>query len=350
MESINNPANTSSPVPYSQPLPDATTKPSIFKAATVQMLVSQPAGTVLAAHKKMPAPLAEAGTALANRKTELNSSACSVSNYEPQSGPQYRLNDRKETSSGAVWELDKSIKIRGVDYEKWPLQLSPAQVKAYFESGRAVILNTTPDSPDAQPAAQQDSRRPIPNLDLLLPESDTRRSWFDYFYRHPGQVVEDALAQAFGTEGARYLRNQLDQLSTDNEQVQQWKEVCKLLSAQATSSFPYRPSPNSPTEGKGENIILEMMFIQENTEEDPATNGKARRWRIKMGNFLKNAGLDGDLAYIERRIETYRGGFNAMDQSVLDGAVQFFLTTTQARQLFTSLRLFVTGQVSGSIE
>ena len=351
MEPVNNSPDTASLVPHGPHLPDANAKVPTFKAATVQMLVSQPEA-VLSTLKKTPDPLTEASTTLPNRKTELPPSARSESNYESKFGPVYTLNDGKKTASDPVWELDESTEIRGVNFGQWPLKLSVEQVRAYIESGRANVLNNVPDIPD-----QQESSRPIPSLELRLPETDTRRSWLEYFDKHPGQLVEDGLAQAFGPEGARYLRDQLDQLSTGNEQVQQWQEICKLLSLRATSGLPYRPSQDSPKAGKGEKIILEMMFVQENVNKlintyygPTVINTKARNWRIKMGNFLKNAGIDGDLAYLERWITVYRGGGIPKSQLVDPGSVQFFLTTTQTRQLFTSLRSFVMDQVSGSIE
>lgn len=335
MESIISPRESSSL--YNQPPPEAVSQLPNFKAATVQLLVQQP---VLL---KTSAPLTDAGTTLANRRTEFSTSTRCTGNSQQQFGPQYRFNDGKEMASGPVWELDTSIVISGVDYAKWPLQLSTKQVKAYYESGRATVLNTVPGNP----AIQQDSRCTIPSLELLLPENDTGNSWRIFFDMHPERLIEDALAQAFGTEGASYLRCQLDQLSTENEQVQQWKEVSEMLSAQSTCSFPYRPSPNSPEEGKGDDIIFEMMFRQ-NEKESPS-NTKAKTWRKKMDNFLKSAGIDGDLACKVRRVERPRG-FNARNESVGGGTVQYFLTVTQARQLFTALRSFVTGQVSGSKE
>lgn len=339
MQSTINPNKSSSLSLYRQSPPEVISQLPKFQAATVQLLVQQP---VLL---NPSAPLTDAGTKLPNRTTELanGSTEFSTSTHctgdsQQQFGPQYRFNDGKKMASGPVWELDTSIVISGVDYAKWPLQLSTEQLKAYYESGRATILNTTLGNP----AVQQDSSCTIPSLELLLPENATKESWNDFFFMHPERVVEDALVQAFGTDGARYLRDQLDQFNPDNEQVQQWKEISKMLSAQKTCSFPYVSKPNSPREGSGKDIILEMMFIQDN---ELRTNQIARDWRVKMGNFLKNAGIDGDLAYKEWRIINFRG-FNAANEIVDGGSVQYFLTVTQARQLFTALRSFVTGQVS----
>ena len=344
MESIINPTESSSLISYNQPPSEAISKLTKFKAATVQLLVSQPDPALF----KKPKPITDSDTALANRRTDFSTASRRTGNYEPQFGPQYRFNDSKKMATGPVWELDRSIVINGVDYAKWPQQLSTEQVTAYYESGRATVLNTVPGNP----AVQQDSRHTTPSLELLLPENATKDSLEAFFKIHPERVVEDALAQAFGTEGARYLRYQLDQLSTENEQAQQWKEVSEMLSNQDTCSFPYKPSRNSPEEGKGHDIIFEMMFIQDK-EKPPAqrspTNERAYAWRKKMGNFLESVGIDGDLACKVRSIIRYRG-FNAMHQSVSEGSVQYFLTATQVLQLFKALRSFVTGQLSASKE
>ena len=338
MESIS-PKNPLSLISHKPPASPSAASLTKLKAATVQLLVSQPD----AARFKTAPPLADAGTTLAIRKTEHSTSSRPLGNDERQFGPQYRFNADKEMPSGPVWELDSNTIIGGVDYGRWPQQLSPAQIEAYFQSGRAIVLNTVPDNP----AIQQDSRRTVPNLKLLLPENATKASWLTFLKLHR---EEDALAQAFGTEGARYLRCQLDQLSTENEQVQQWKKVSKMLSKQSTCSFPYNPSINSPMAGKGEDIIFEMMFIQDE-EKKPCdrlpTNERARKWRKKMDDFLKSIGVDGHIACAVRRVDCLRG-FNAMNQKVEGGSVQHFLTMTQVRQLFTALRSFVTGQVSDS--
>ena len=350
--------NTNSlPVANSRPHSDASTKATFNKAGTIQLLAPQP-GAELTAHGKMPAPLTNDGTTLENRTVEFTTSTLSVSNNEQQSGPLYKRNVRKGTTSGIIWELDESSTIKGVNYEQWPSQLSLAEMEAYFESGRAEVLSTICDELADQQAGlvgaplvalpsvekATDSKRPMPSLELLLPESNEKSTWLDFFEEDLLRVAEDSLAQAFGAEGARYIRTQLDQFSTDNEQVQQWVEICELLRARATCTFPYIAKSGSPEEGKGENIIFEMMFVQDGAP----TIEKAIEWRTKMRDFLKNAGIDGKLAFKIR--SGTRGGFVAENEGVSPGSVQLFLTTNQTRQLFTSLRSFVTGQVSGSIE
>ena len=357
--------NTNSlPVANSRPLPEASTKATFNKAGTIQLLAPQP-GAELTAHGKMPAPLTNDGTTLENRKVELTTSTLSVGNNEQQPGPLYKRNDRKEATSGVVWELDESTTIRGVNYEQWPSQLSLADMEAYFESGRAEVLSTICDeSADQQaglvgaplvalPSVEKatDSKRPMPSLELLLPESNEKSTWLDFFEEDSRRVAEDSLVQAFGAEGARYIRTQLDQFSTGNEQVQQWKEICELVRFRATCSLPYIAKIGSPGKGRGENIIFEMMFVQKDKNTSAyEKNEKAEEWQTKMHDFLKNAGIDGELASHRHHIESYRGGYVAENESGLGGAVQFFLTTNQTRQLFTLLRSFVTGQVSGSIE
>lgn len=336
----------------------AGTKSTLVKAGIVQLWASQPSAA-LTAHGKTPAPSTDVGTTLASRKTESTTSALSVGNNEQLPGPLYKRNDRKGTTSGVVWELDESIKIRGVDFEQWPSKLSSAEIEAYFESGNATVLSTICDEPTdeqaglvALPSAEKvtDSKRPMPSLKILLPESNEKSTWLKFF-KDPRRVDGDSLVQAYGAEGARYIRSQLDQFSTDNEQVQQWKEICELLRTRATCALPYISKPSSPSKGRGENIIFEMMFVQKDKDASAyEKNVKAEEWQKKMHDFLKNAGIDGELASHRRHIESYRGGFVAKNESVLGGAVQFFLTTSQTRQLFTLLRSFVTGQVSGSIE
>ena len=369
-----NAKNTNSlPVANSRPLSDASTKATFNKAGIIQLLAPQP-GAALTAHGKTPAPLINDGTTLEDRKVELTTSTLRVGRNEQQPGPIYKRNDHKETTSGVVWELDKSIKIRGVDFAQWPSQLSVADMEAYFESDRAKVLCHICDEPTDQeeglmgaplvavPSVEKvtDSKRPMPSLKLLLPEANEKSTWLKFFEEDDRRVAEDSLVQAFGATGARYIRAQLDQFSTDNEQVQKWEEICELLRARATCTLPYTPKSGSPSEGKGENIIFEMMFVQndeddEDDEDDEPTtdyekNEKAEEWCTKMRDFLKNAGIDGKLAFHIHYIETTRGGFVAENESSLGGAVQFFLTTNQTRQLFTLLKSFVTGQVSDSIE
>ena len=357
---MQNVSNTNSPlVSTSGSHSVAGTKSTLVKAGIIQLWTPQPSAA-LTAHGKTPAPLTDVGTTLASRKTEPTTSALSVGNDEQQPGPLYKRNDRKETTSGVVWVLDKSIKIRGVDFEKWPPQLSLAEIEAYFESGNATVLSTICDEPTdeqaglmALPSVEKvtDSKRPMPSLKLLLPESNDQSTWLKFFKENPRRVDEDSLVQAFGAEGARYIRSQLDQFSTGNEQVQQWKEICELVRFRATCSLPYIAKTGSPSKGRGENIIFEMMFVQKDKNASAyEKNDKAKEWQTKMHDFLKNAGIDGELASHRRYIESYRGGFVAENESGLGGAVQFFLTTNQTRQLFTLLRSFVTGQVSGSIE
>ena len=337
----------------SQPLSDASARATQVKAANVQLWAPQP-GAALTAPGKTPAPLTNVGTPLEDREIEPTTSALSVGSNEQQPGPLYKRNDRKETASGTVWELDKSIMIKGVDFAQWPPQLSPAQIGTYFESGRATVLSTICDEPtEQQPglmgaplaASPTDSNRPMPSLELLLPKSNEKPTWLKYFLNDSRRVNEDALAQAFGAEGAQYIRSQLDQFSTGNEQAQQWEEICELLGARATCTFPYIARSRSPEQGKGENIIFEMMFVQKGNSP---TNRVAEEWLTKMHDFLKNAGIDGKLAFRVR--EVTRGGLVAAGEGVYPGSVQFFLTTNQTRQLFTLLRSFVTGQVSGSTE
>ena len=353
---MQNISNTNSPfVSTSGSHSVAGTKSTLVKAGIIQLWTPQPSAA-LTAHGKTSAPSTDVGTTLASRKTEPTTSALSVGNNEQQPGPLYKRNDRKGTTSGAVWELDESTTIRGVNYEQWPSQLSLAEMEAYFESGRAEVLCTICDESTDQQAGlvgaplvalasvekATDSKRPMPSLELLLPESNEKSTWLDFFEEDSQRVAEDSLIQAFGAKGARYIRSQLDQFSPGNEQAQQWVEICELLRARATCTFPYIAKSRSPEEGKGENIIFEMMFVQDGAP----TIDKAEEWRTKMHDFLKNAGIDGELAFKIRSVT--RGGFVAENEGVSAGFVQLFLTTNQTRQLFTLLRSFITGQVSGS--
>lgn len=361
------PVNPSLPTRYNQLTPARKAECPTYNAASVQ-LYSPQQSTTLATYLKAQAqrPPEKSLTdffdsALAKRQPEsIATPAINISNNKQQPGPQY---DRKETASGVVWERNNSVIIEGVNLKEWPGQLTPREVKEHFESGRARFLYTVPDNPNHRANQQEspmntglttlqstekaaDTQLPTPNLQLLLPESDAKAAWLAHFYSHPEQVVENAVAQAFGVEGERFITSRLYQFKTSNERARQWREVCALLRSNRTCAFPYTPGEKSPSQGKGENIILDMLL----TQKDKPTDAKADAMRKKMSDFLTKEGIQGELAFNQRpsRVPQYRGGFMAQNQTVSPGTVQFFLTTTQVRQLFQALRSFATHQTPDS--
>ena len=74
MESIINPTESSSLISYNQPPSEAISKLTKFKAATVQLLVSQPDPALF----KKPKPLTDSDTALANRRTDFSTASQSL--------------------------------------------------------------------------------------------------------------------------------------------------------------------------------------------------------------------------------------------------------------------------------
>ena len=305
MEPVNNSVESLSLVPHNQPPSSENTNKSIFNAASVQRYFPQ-RSAALAVPEQTPAPLTEAATSLANRLLASATPATNISNREP--GPQY---DRKEAASGTVWDLNKI-----------------APLTALSSSEKAT-----------------DSKPPIPCLELLLPESDEKNLWLDYLKHQPEKGDNNALSRAFGAEGAQYLKFQLAQLNTSNERVEQWKKVCRTLSSEKRCSFPFRSEDYDAEQGKGENIILELYLFQDigfaaNSNEK---NKKADALRMGMSDFLKEAGLKGDVAYKQWPILPSQDEFNGANKYM--GLMEFFMTTTQVRQLFTALRSFVTDQM-----
>ncbi|WOG28094.1 hypothetical protein [Endozoicomonas sp. 8E] len=290
---------------------------------------------------------------LADRRTEQTTPATNIniqSLLVLSPGPRYDLN---ESPSGTVcWKLNKTSKINGVNYDNnsWPDSLPPELVEEMYKANMAKVLFTEPDNSNstanqqgvALPALESTEKlnateQPIPSLDIRLPESDSALVWRDYFYTHPGQVLEDTLAQAFGSDGAQYLRSRLNQFDQSDKRVQLWQKVCKLFEKLETCSFPYNPKQTSPIEGHGYNIILDMLLMP--------CRVSGYKIRNEMISFLNGEGVEGALAYKERRV--YRGGCTPEKEEVKPGTVQFFLTTTQVRQLFERLRSFVTSYEGG---
>lgn len=341
-------------VPYPSPYsPVSKTECVEYKAGSVQLYTPQQSA-VLKTQKTLTLSDSDScDCALANRTVAKIATSTITEN---SAGPQY---DRKETPSGVVWKLNKEVIISGVNLKEWPEQLTAEQMKERFDSGIARVLFTTPNNATHQQKRLTDVTTPamqpgvftekttatkfLPaNLTLHLPESKLRTDWLDYFQAHPEQVVENGLHQAFGAEKGQYIKSRLEQFDPVDERTKGWKKICELLEANKTCGFPYTPSNNSPAQGKKENVILEMLLIQ--TGNHPSEEA-ANAMHIQTRDFLIKEGVKDDIGYRIRPLpRKVRGGYISQNQSVPDGAVQFFLTTTQVRQLFLALRSFVTQQ------